>query len=547
MKKRLQKGITFLMAAVLGAGLISGSALAAGPAVFYSGDIAEADEIQAPDGTSDETAETETETEPETEPETEAPEEEGPKRVVVIDDAHIVPDGVHVNGTDLSGLTVAEAKTKISEMAQAIINDSLIIRVGENEVAIPNSSYGLAVDENAVIENICGIGEFGDVLTRYMELADISNAPVDFKLPFTFDQGQLEQVIAYETAQFDTAPVNASIVRSDGEFQITEDVNGLTVDGAATAALVAEAVADDWDGSAITVEAVAMETEAEHTSEELALIQDEIGSYSTDFSGSSSNRCSNIANGASLINGTVLYPGEEFSFLDHVTPFTFANGYSEATGYSGGKVVPSVGGGICQVSTTLYNAVLRAELEVTERSCHGLTVSYVPLGADATVSEGSCDFRFKNNLDTPIYIQAYTSGSNIYISIYGQEYRASNRTLNFYSVTEQTLQPGEDVYVEDPTMPVGYSSVTQSAHTGYVASFYKEIYIDGALQSTELVNSSTYRSSPRYITIGTLGAETDSSDDSADTGSSDSSSVDSGASDSLSDEEAADAAASEYE
>ena len=88
--------------------------------------------------------------------------------------------------------------------------------------------------------------------------------------------------------------------------------------------------------------------------------------------------------------------------MNHVTPFTAANGYYQATGYSGGRVVPSTGGGICQVSSTMYNAVLRAELEVVERSNHGLTVGYVPLGADATVAEGGVDFRFRNNLDAPV-------------------------------------------------------------------------------------------------------------------------------------------------
>jgi vancomycin resistance protein YoaR len=147
--------------------------------------------------------------------------------------------------------------------------------------------------------------------------------------------------------------------------------------------------------------------------------------------------------------------------------------------------------------------VLRAELEIVERSNHGLTVGYVPLGADATVSEGSVDFKFKNNLDDAVYLEAYTYSGNVYVCIYGKETRPSNRTIEFYSVTEQTIEPGDDVITEDDTQPEGYQEVTQTAHNGYVASFYKYVYVDGELQEKIKLNTSTYRATPRYVTVGT--------------------------------------------
>ena len=116
-----------------------------------------------------------------------------------------------------------------------------------------------------------------------------------------------------------------------------------------------------------------------------------------------------MANGCSLINGTTLYPGEEFSTYKTVSPFSVANGYYMAGSYVSGKVVDSLGGGICQVSTTLYNAVLLAELEVTERYNHSMIVGYVDPSADAAIAESSGkDFKFVNNTDAPIYIEGYT-------------------------------------------------------------------------------------------------------------------------------------------
>ena len=316
-----------------------------------------------------------------------------------------------------------------------------------------------------------------------------------------------------DTAEYNKDAQNASLVRHSGEFIITDDVTGMKVDIDTTTKAVEEALGDGWDGSSQKLDATVEDVKADHTSDELKQVTDLLGGYSTDYSSSSDNRIANIANGASLIDETVVYPGDTFSFLNHVTPFTASNGYYEATGYSAGRVVPSIGGGICQVSSTMYNAVLRAELEVVERSNHGLTVGYVPLGADATVAEGSVDFRFRNNLDAPIYIEAYTYGGEVYVNIYGHETRSSNRSIEFYSVTDKTIEPGEDVITKDDTQPDGWQEVTQSAHNGYVASFYKKIYVDGSLQDTVWINTSYYGASPRYITVGTKKDSSDSKKD----------------------------------
>ena len=146
---------------------------------------------------------------------------------------------------------------------------------------------------------------------------------------------------------------------------------------------------------------------------------DMISSYSTNYGSSNYNRSTNIALATSKINGVVLMPGEEFSYNGTVGQRTRANGFLEAGAYSDGQVITAVGGGICQVSSTLYNAVLRANLEVTDRTNHMFPVSYCPIGTDATVSWGAPDFKFKNNRQYPIKIVAYTSNKNCYVSIYG--------------------------------------------------------------------------------------------------------------------------------
>jgi vancomycin resistance protein YoaR len=414
-----------------------------------------------------------------------------------------IPQGVSVNGIDLGGMDVENAEACLDQFVQDTCAGNLVLTIDGEEIEIPYADFDMHVADSTIIQEICEIGSSGNLIKRYKELADVKNNKAEYQLTFEYDHDKLKELVAEMTETYNREAEDATLVRHSGQFIITDAVTGLEVDTDATVKTIEAALNEEWDGSEEKLAVSVTETQPEHTREELEVITDLLGSYSTNYSSSSNNRIANIANGASLIDETVIYPGETFSFLEHVVPFTAANGYYEATGYSGGKVVPSIGGGICQVSSTLYDAVLRAELEIVERSNHGLTVGYVPLGADATVSEGSVDFKFKNNLDDAVYLEAYTYSGNVYVCIYGKETRPSNRTIEFYSVTEQTIEPGDDVITEDDTQPEGYQEVTQTAHNGYVASFYKYVYVDGELQEKIKLNTSTYRATPRYVTVGT--------------------------------------------
>ena len=139
-----------------------------------------------------------------------------------------------------------------------------------------------------------------------------------------------------------------------------------------------------------------------------------------------------------MISGSLIFPGESFSVTAAVAPFTAENGYEPAPSYEENRVVDSYGGGICQVSTTLYNAVLKAELEVTARSNHTMVVNYVDLSKDAAIAEGVMDLAFVNTTDAPIYIVGYAYGGTLSFTIYGHETRPANRSIEFVSETTST-------------------------------------------------------------------------------------------------------------
>lgn len=185
-----------------------------------------------------------------------------------------------------------------------------------------------------------------------------------------------------------------------------------------------------------------------------------------------------------------------------VVPFTAENGYAPAASYEMGSVVETYGGGICQVSTTLYLAVLRAELEVTERSNHSMIVNYVKPSMDAAIAEGYKDFRFVNNTDAPIYIMGYADGSEIGFVIYGHETRDPNRTVTYESETLTTTESTTEL-VEDSSAAYGSVNLKSSGHTGYTARLWKIVTVNGEETSREQVNSSTYNMTPNTYAVGT--------------------------------------------
>ena len=303
--------------------------------------------------------------------------------------------------------------------------------------------------------------------------------------------------------QYDVKAEDATLVRENGEFRVVGGQVGYALDVETSVDRVSEQLMKDWDRQPCTI---ALDVEVEQprgTAEDLAQVKDVLGTFTTSYSSSGPNRSANVSNGCELINGTLLYPGEEFSTYESVAPFSQANGYYMAGSYLNGKVVDSLGGGICQVSTTLYNAVLQAELDVTERHNHSMIVTYVDPSADAAIAESSGkDFKFVNNLEYPIYIEGYTQNKRITFTIYGKESRSADREVRYESKVLEVINPPADVIYADGSQPIGYV-VSDSAHVGYKAQLWKVVLEGGQEVSRTQVNSSSYKMVPRSGTVGT--------------------------------------------
>ena len=417
-----------------------------------------------------------------------------------------IPKGLYVEGMDMSGMTKAQATSTIESYVYRILEGDSLIQLEYDDIAKRATNAGLLGAEwsnREIVDALLNYGSKGNIVERYKSQKDLEHNPIDYEVKLSFDENAIAAYIEKYMTKYDQERLDYSLSRKNNKFQVVEGATGYEVNAAASAAQIAEYLNTQWDRSAVSFPLIIEVTQPRGSEEELLKVTDLIGSFSSSFAGGTAEKTKNISNGATLIDGITLYPGDEFSFDSYAAPYTVANGYAMGKSYSGGKLVDDVGGGICQVSSTLYNAALRAELDITMRYNHSMIVGYVPISSDATLAEtAGKDFRFKNDQEVPIYIEAYlTKDNKLVVNVYGKETRPSNRTVEFISETVEVIPPGPDVINTDGNMPVG-EIIVSSAYTGYKAKLWKVVKVNGKEQSRELVNSSNYRAVARMATVG---------------------------------------------
>ena len=309
--------------------------------------------------------------------------------------------------------------------------------------------------------------------------------PIDFAYDVIMpDPVDLDALAAEHTI----APVDAILNETD--YTITPEVLGYGFDPEALKALVEAA----GEGETVTLSFGYLPAALTWEAIDATLFQDVLGSVSTNHT-NDSNRNTNLKLACRALNGKLVRPGETFSYNKTLGERTAEKGYKAAGAYAGNKTVQTIGGGICQVSSSLYYACLKADLEIVDRTAHGFTVSYMPLGMDATVSWGTLDFKFKNNTEYPIRIEAWVSGGQVHVKLIGTD------TKDYYvKMTYETVDgphEGKEVY-EDYKWDnkEGYvdGQVIQTAYTGRTVKTYRVKYS----KATDEKISSAYEATSRY-------------------------------------------------
>jgi vancomycin resistance protein YoaR len=344
--------------------------------------------------------------------------------------------------------------------------------VDGSNLIIDKGKTGVAIDEESLKKQI--INKF----VNFEDTENLIEIPVVEQQPEKIDLQKIRNEIYKE-------PQDAYYIKDP--FTIYPHVNG--VDFAITIE-EAQSLLDTSTEETITIPLKITTPNVTTNQIGTEAFPDLLATYSTTFSTSNTNRTTNIKLASNKINGVVLMPGEEFSYNTVVGQRTAAAGYKTAAVYVNGKVENGIGGGICQVSSTLYNTVLRANLEIVKRSNHRFATGYVPLSTDATVSWGGPEFIFKNSRNYPVKIVSTVNGGKITVSIYGCKEEVEYEVV-IQSETLQTIQ-SKTVYRTNTSLPKGTSKTVQTGHSGYKSRAYRILKLNGTVISKQLLSTDTY-------------------------------------------------------
>lgn len=414
-----------------------------------------------------------------------------------------VLQNVYIGTLDVSGMKEKEARQAVDAHHQEHLGNMVTMGVGEKSAKASLGELGLKYkDADQLVKQAMDYGKKGSVVQRFRKIRGLSKEKHVVKEAMRLDPETAKAVIDERAVPLTVRAENAYIERTgEGSFSVVEEKEGYTVDVEASIESMEQFIEKNWDHEDLSVDLTLVKEEPKIKAADLATIEDELGSFSTDAGGG--DRWQNLSTGVGKLNGTILMPGESLSVCDATAPYDAEHGYVEAGSYENGQVVDSYGGGICQVSTTLYNAVLYAELQVDKRYPHSMLVNYVKPSRDAAIAEGILDFVFTNNYDTPIYIAGEIDAANqMRFTIYGKDTRPEGRTVEYESETLETEEYSV-VYKEDAEAALGSMEYSGSPHTGTTAQLWKVVYQDGVEESREVINQSVYEKSDQIILVGT--------------------------------------------
>lgn len=420
---------------------------------------------------------------------------------LIVINSNSIYNGVYVEGINVSGLNAIEANTKIEEvLSDEIQSNKLKLRYGDKLWVFSRSDIGLKYEFGQAINDALEIGRQGNYFDRVIAIIRLFKEPQSISINAKIDRDALNSILDIIGNEIYTPGIEAKIERRNGQFVVYEGAMGISLNKEVTYSKIINKLNDTKYNEIVEVDISVDTVSPKYTAEALSEIKDLLGSYSTQFNASVRGRTNNIRISSKAIDGSVLLPGEIFSFNKVVGPRSSSRGYMSAPVIIKGDLVDGLGGGICQLSSTIYNTVLRSGLNVVERVNHSIPSTYVPKGLDATVSYGALDFKFQNNTSHPVYLESFVKGNTVTVNIYG--YKADTKEIKVYSNVDQVINKDTEV-VYDSSLLEGKEIIKEKGRNGYRVSTYKILYENGVEIERKLVSKDYYRPSKRIVIKGT--------------------------------------------
>lgn len=407
--------------------------------------------------------------------------------------------GISIEKIDIGGLTKKEALEKIQELKELEIDDkNMKLQYEDFNYEIKVRDLDFKYDYEKAVNKAYEVARKGEALDRLKEIKALEkNKNVNIELESSFDTNKAETLLSQMQKDIDVAMVNATFNFNGGNIIITDEIKGRYVYVSKLIELINDNVYN-LEIIDIPVEPVIPTV----TKELLGRVNGVIGEFKTSFTKSTAARKENIKiSSQAVTNLGVILPGETVSFNQATGPRSIANGYKGAIVIEEGEFTDGVGGGVCQTSTTLYNAVLRADLTVVARGPHSIPIKYVPFGQDAAVAYDYLDLKFKNDFDFPIYIDNIYTGNEVTFKIYGDV-----NTKNYGVKIDSEIVSTESFNVKevaDKTLEKGKKEVVQQGRTGYRVNTFKSIIKDGQVTERNLITKDYYKKRDGIVRVGT--------------------------------------------
>lgn len=376
-------------------------------------------------------------------------------------------DGIKIQGQNVSGLTDEQAREILEPLIKKIQAQKIILVAPDKEkIWVTNyKAIGITPDVEKALSEGLALGNKGIIFKRWMEKLKAKGEEINLPLVLTMDKIVASYEIQRLTKSLVQSPQDAQlIVHFNNKIEIKPDVSGIAIDTIAMLKNLENALSLQGP---ISIQVLTKEVKANISEKDLKdlKIKTLLGQYTTRFNPQKKNRTSNIKQAAQALDNFILEPGKEFSFNKVVGPRTKEAGYNEAPIILNNRFTQGVGGGVCQVSTTMYNVLLKANLNITERHPHSLPIRYVPKGLDAAVVYGYKDLKFINNTSGHLLIKSYVGQGNITIKIFGHKDKELNIELR--SFVEKIIPPKVVVKTKQNEV-IEKTIVEQEGVEGYV-------------------------------------------------------------------------------
>jgi vancomycin resistance protein YoaR len=409
----------------------------------------------------------------------------------------VIRQGITVNGIPVGGLTPAQAVRKLENnlSSPAEIKLQFTDAAAGKSHSVTLSEIDGKYDFPAITEEVIKYSKKSLDFNQLLSALTLMAAPPEISLKITYDHEKLKQNIALIGEAWKEQPQNATVKISEQKVLLVPEVNGYRLDFENTREKARLALTR----GVFNIAASGRILKPDITVSDLQGVDTLLSEFTTAYDGNAENRVHNIALAGAAINGSVLKPEEIFSLNRQLGPRMEKSGYLKAPVIANNRLTLDFGGGICQVATTLYNAVLLAGLDIVERFPHSQPVNYIPPGLDATISGDHLDLKFANNTDTPVYIAGLSDATTFTVRIFGGD---KNHRHTIRITSEKQLVAPRVTVMQDDTLQEGETKVINPGRTGYQVKVYREVLEEGRVVSKTLISEDYYRPTNKIIHVG---------------------------------------------